>query len=186
MTGANSESPPPPYASARVNAPTYRHQLAVVAVPLRSGYPRVDQHQVASAGEDVLYLECAGGDLMGTVVIERHGSDPGGVAVPAGAAGKPDAVVELPWRINSGSLIIDNYDLGNEPVPDLGITPGLWQVRVAVWGRDAATVAEEEWGERLATETDALDPDIVDTPLSPEIWLLQMWPSQVAAPAPGG
>ena len=84
---------------------------------------------------------------------------------------------EVTWQINSGHLIIDNYDLGFDPVPDLGVSPGLWVVRAAVWGRDAAAEIEEQWDERLATDPDALDPDTVATPLSPEIWLVQMWPA---------
>jgi hypothetical protein len=166
-----------PVRSARVTAPTDRHQLALVASPPRIGLPPADPHQIVSAGEDVLYLQCAGGDLTCTVVIEHHAAAPGGITPPEGAVGEPDAVSEVTWQINSGHLIIDNYDLGFDPVPDLGVSPGLWVVRAAVWGRDAAAEIEEQWDERLATDPDALDPDTVATPLSPEIWLVQMWPA---------
>ncbi len=165
-----------PIRSARVNAPTDRHQLVLVASPPRIGYPQTDPHQIVSAGEDVLTLQCAGGDLMGTVVIEHHAAQPGDISPPAGADGEPGAVSEVSWLINSGHLIVDNYDLGFEVVPDLGISPGLWKVRAAAWGLDLAAETEAQWDERLLTDPDALDPDRADTPLSPEIWLVQMWP----------
>ena len=165
-----------PIRSARVNAPTYRHQLDLVATPPRGGYLAPDPHQIVSAGDDVLHLVCAGGDLMGTVVIEHYASQPGDVSPPAGADGEPDAVRQVKWRINSGHLVLDNYDLGFEVVPDLGISAGTWNVRAAVWGVDLAAEAEAQWDERLLTEYDAPDPDKVDTPMSPEIWLIQMWP----------
>ena len=65
-----------PVRSARVTAPTDRHQLALVASPPRIGLPPADPHQIVSAGEDVLYLQCAGGDLTCTVVIEHHAAAP--------------------------------------------------------------------------------------------------------------
>ena len=175
-----------PLRSARVTTPTYRHQHALMASPPRVGYPSVDTRaSLATAGEDVLFLECAGGELMGTVVVEHHAADPGGPVAPAGAVGDPDEMVELRWLINSARLVVDHSDLGFDPVPDLGLAPGWWQVRAAVWGRDAAEAVGEAWEERLAEDDEALDPDLVETPLSPEIWLVQLWPTPAAGAAGG-
>jgi hypothetical protein len=121
---------------------------------------------------------------MGTVVIEHYATQPGAITSPEGAHGEPDAVRQVKWRINSGHLIVDNYDLGYEVVPDLGISPGPWNVRAAVWGVDLAAEAEAQWDDRLLTDPDALDPEIVDTPMSPEIWLVQMWPDSDGGAAP--
>ena len=73
-----------------------------------------------------------------------------------------------------GHLILDNYDLGFEVVPDLGISAGMWNVRAAVWGVDLA--AEAGAVGRATPKYDALAPDTVDTPMSPEIQVSQMEP----------
>jgi hypothetical protein len=163
--------------AARLIAPTDRHQLVLMASPPRVGYPPAERGQIVSAGEDGLYLACAGGDLRGTIVVEHYAGHPGDLKAPDGAAGEPDAMREVDWRVNSGHLIVDNYDLGFEIVPDVGLSPGLWRVRAAVWGRDPAADLEEQWDERLLSDPYAVDPELVETPLSPEIWQVQLWPS---------
>ncbi len=162
----------------RMIVPTDRHQLVLMASPPRVGYPPAERGQIVSGGEDGLYLDCAGGDLRGTIVVQHYSGHPGPLNAPEGTTGEPDAMRELVWQINSGHLIVDNYDLGFEVVPDLGLTPGLWQVRAAVWGREPAADLEEQWDERLLTDPDAEDPALVETPLSPEIWLVQLWPAR--------
>ena len=134
-------------------------------VPPRIGSPPSDPDQIVNSDEDALYLECAGGGLMGTVVSGHY--TPWRRGPTRGGGRRARRHQEVTWRINSRHLIVDNYDfrLRCRPRPrHLARTVG--RASRGAWARDAAEETEQRWEERLVADPDALDLDKVATPLS--------------------
>jgi hypothetical protein len=104
----------------------------------------------------------------------------------------PDDVVEVVWELTTPDPFVAHViDYGAAALPSLGVTPGRWKVRAAVWGRADAEALEEVMIEQDLTayeawETGTAGPgrhsaldatDQVDLREGPEAWALDLWPA---------
>ena len=150
-------------AAAEVRQTSTRHYLHVSAEGA-AGLPEVQRGALVSVAEGALALSSSGSDMGVLVGLERHDTAPPAPPPPW------QTVIDTTWDLTSGRLGVANVEGLLEWAPDLGLSPGRWNVRVLVTGQAAAAALEEELLERLARDED------FDTPLGPERWRVQLWP----------
>ena len=101
----------------------------------------------------------------------------------------PDDVIEVVWELTAPDpFLVVTVDYGGFALPSIGVKPGRWRVRAAVWGRAEALALEDELIERDVADYEAwetgratLGANVVrpgEAPgphLGPEAWALDMW-----------
>jgi hypothetical protein len=147
-------------ASAQKRQLVTRHILFVQCEGVRQ-LPPLGEHDVAVADGGIA-LRCAGSEMTATVTVERHDGPP--AAPPAPWRVREEA----PWPLSSGRVGVTDLDGGPEWLPDVGLSPGVWQVRVSSAGSEKA----EELEDAMYEDEDAEITQMID---GPERWLVQVW-----------
>lgn len=181
--------------------PVVAHVIAIAPMGHPITLTHGGQPPWVTAGKDQLVLSCAGDDLLATVRLRRLSgppeAPPSRPATTQRGAGawpdedeEPDAVIEIVWDLTAGDpFLIDVLDYGGFALPSIGVTPGIWRLRAAVWGRARAEALEEELLMQDVADLDAWEDqhgsgsgvaplaDRDGPPLGPEIWALDLWPA---------
>lgn len=187
-----------PEAECVVQTPVASHSVFLVPVGQSVTLTNVDP-ALAVAVTDQLALSCACDDVLATLRLRRFPGAPlDPPQRPPSSAGsevsvdQPDEVIEVVWELTiSDPFVAHVIDYGATALPGLGVTPGRWKVRVAVWGRAEAEALEEEMIEQDLTEYIAWEADRIaregdsalgtadgaDMPQGPEAWALDFWPA---------
>ena len=128
------------------------------------GVPSLTPGSLATVATGSIALACAGGDLGTLVRLEHHDEPPSDPTTPWQLAAQSS------WKLTAGHLGVGNLEGLLQRTRGLGLSPGVWQVRVLVTGQPEAAALEDEVLDRLARDED------FDTPNGPERWLVQVWP----------
>lgn len=182
-----------------VRTPVASHSVVLVPVG-HSVTLACSGHPLVVAVTDQLALSCACDDVLTTVRLRRFSSAPPAAPRPPTRGTRseepadetPDDVVEVVWELTTPDPFVAHViDYGAAALPSLGVTPGRWKVRAAVWGRAEAEELEEKMIEQDLTayeawESGAAGPgghgaldaaDQVDFREGPEVWALDLWPA---------
>lgn len=148
-------------ATAQTRQLVTRHILFVECEGIR-GLPALGTSDVAVA-HGAIAMACAGSEMTAAVILERHDGPP----TPSGDPWRVRH--EGTWSVPSGLVGVANLEGLLEWLPDVGLSPGPWQLRVSSAGSREA----EELEDAMCEDEDAEVTEMVE---GPERWLVQVWP----------